>query len=93
MGNFIITKVNLSSANFKVLGSFTGIVSEFKRTVSLKPKEGLISKAKNKLLENAKNKGIDLKGSRTLINVTVDFVENKLRITCTISAEIIEFIK
>ena len=45
------------------------------------------------LLANAKAAGIELTGSRTLINITTAVVQNKNRITVTLSADIIEFVK
>ena len=45
------------------------------------------------LLANAKASGIELTGSRTLVNITTDLVQNKNRITVTLSADIIEFVK
>ena len=43
------------------------------------------------MLKKAKKEGIELVGSRTLVNVSVDILETKKRITATMSAEIIEF--
>ena len=75
------------------MGSFTGIASEKKNVVGVKNREGLISEAKKNLLANAKAAGIELTGSRTLINITTAVVQNKNRITVTLSADIIEFVK
>ena len=85
------TQVVLSNANFKVLGSFSGTVTENKMTSSVKDREGIISQAKRNLLANAKAKGIELTGSRTLTSVCVDVVQNSRKVTVTVSAEIIEF--
>lgn len=85
------TQVQLNQANFNVLGSFRGIASSKKFGLNVKDKVGLVAKAKQELLQKAKEAGIELKGSRTLINVTVDVVENANRATATVSAEIIEF--
>jgi hypothetical protein len=87
------TQVVLSGANFKVLGSFKGIATEKKMKLSVKDQEGLVSKAKANLLINAKAAGVELTGSRTLINVCVDVIQNSKMVTATISAEIIEFTK
>jgi hypothetical protein len=87
------TQVVLSASNFKVLGSFKGIATQKKFKVSVKDQEGLISQAKSNLLANAKTAGVELTGSRTLINVCVDVVQNKNKVTATVSAEIIEFTK
>ncbi|WP_452219135.1 DUF6567 family protein [Lacinutrix undariae] len=85
------TQTILSSSNFNVLGSFTGTATEKILTGNITNKEGIISQAKAKLLANAKSVGVELKGSRTLINVSIDLIETKKRITATISGEIIEF--
>lgn len=93
IGQSISTEIDLSEANFNVLGSFTGSSSVKKTSLSVRGQEGIVSLAKKDLLENAKKAGIELKGARALINVSTDIVENKTRINCTISAEIIEFVK
>jgi hypothetical protein len=85
------TQVVLSGNNFKVLGSFTGVASESKNVIGIKNKEGLIAQAKADLLAKAKSAGIELTGSRALVNVAVDVIQNDNRITTTVSAEIIEF--
>ncbi len=87
------TQVVLSGANFKVLGSFKGVATFKKNVISIKDKEGAISMAKQNLLENAKQAGVELTGSRTLINITTDCVQNFKMVTITVSAEIIEFTK
>lgn len=87
------TQVILNNANFKVLGSFSGTVTSKKNKISIKNEKGLIANAKSKFLENARLAGIELTGSRTLTNVSVDIIENNNKITSTFSAEIIEFIK
>jgi hypothetical protein len=93
VGQSTQTQVELSEANFNHLGYFTGIASSKKSAFSIKDKAGVISEAKKNLIENAKKAGVELNGSRTLINMTTDVVQNTGRITCTISAEIIEFVK
>lgn len=85
------TQTILSSANFKVLGSYSGTATEKIMTGNITNKEGIVSRAKKNLLEKAKSDGVELVGSRTLINVSVDLIETKKRITATMSAEIIEF--
>ncbi|MFM2207165.1 MAG: hypothetical protein RL213_1140 [Bacteroidota bacterium] len=87
------TQVVLSGSNFSILGSFKGIATEKKKKVSIRDVEGMISKAKNNLLANAKAAGVELKGSRTLANVSVDIIENRKMVTYTVAAEIIEFTK
>jgi hypothetical protein len=87
------TQVILSGSNFKVLGSFKGIATEKNMKMSIRDMEGLVSKAKTNLLTNAKSAGVDLTGSRTLVNVCVDIIQNRKMVTATISAEIIEFTK
>ena len=79
-------------ANFNVLGSFTGSAIAKKSTASIKDKSGLVALAKTNLLENAKNAGIELKGSRTLTNITTDIIQNQTKVKVVVSAEIIEFI-
>jgi hypothetical protein len=93
MGQSNQTQVVLSHANFRVLGSFKGIATEKKRRISIKDKEGIISKAKSALLASAKASGIELTGSRTLINLSVDIIQNRRRVTATVTGEIIEFTK
>ena len=85
------TQTVLSSANFTVLGSFKGIATEKITTGNITNKEGIISQAKANMLANAKAAGIEFTGSRALVNVSVDIIETKKRISATISAEIIEF--
>jgi len=85
------TQTVLSSSNFNVLGSFTGTATTKIKTGNITNKEGIIAQAKAKLLENAKAAGVELTGSRTLVNVTIDIIETKKRINATMSAEIIEF--
>ncbi|WP_282031917.1 DUF6567 family protein [Winogradskyella eximia] len=85
------TQIVLSNNNFEVLGSFTGTATEKILTGNITNKEGIVSQAKSKMLENAKDVGIVLLGSRALVNVSVDITETKKRITATVTAEIIEF--
>jgi hypothetical protein len=87
------TQVLLTNSNFKILGSFKGVAAAKKIKMSIKDEEGIVSKAKANLLENAKTAGVTLTGSRTLINVTVDLIQNKKMVTATVSAEIVEFTK
>lgn len=87
------TQVVLSDAKFKVLGSFTGLATDKKKVVGVKHREGLVAQAKANLLANAKSAGVELTGSRALVNVTVDVIQNENRVTVTVSAEIIEFTK
>jgi len=63
------------------------------KSAILKKTDGLVSMAKTDLYENAKAAGVEMNGSRTLINISVDIVENNYAAKCTISADIIEFIK
>ena len=91
IGQSVLTEVQLKEANFKVLGSFTGSATAKKSGWSIKDKTGVISAAKMDLLNEAKMAGVELKGARTLINITTDIIENSGRITCTMSAEVIEF--
>mgnify|MGYP003624637107 FL=1 len=85
------TQTILSSSNFTVLGSFSGTATEKIKTGNITNKQGIVSQAKAKMLEEAKAAGVELIGSRTLVNVSVDIIETKKRITATLSAEIIEF--
>jgi len=93
LGNATSTHVELNNANFKVLGSFIGIATAKKIVWGIKDRAGLISEAKKDLLQKAKKAGTELTGSRALINFTIDLIENRNRITCSVSAEIIEFTK
>jgi hypothetical protein len=85
------TQVVLSNANFNVLGSFTGTAIAKKSVTTIKNKEGLISLAKKDLLANARNAGVELKGSRTLMNITTDVIQNEKHVKVVVCAEIIEF--
>ena len=85
------TQTVLSGSNFNVLGSFTGTATEKIMTGNITNKEGVISQAKAKMLREAKAAGIELNGSRALINVSIDLIETKKRISATMTAEIIEF--
>ncbi|TXE15690.1 hypothetical protein ES692_15530 [Psychroserpens burtonensis] len=85
------TQTVLSSDNFIVLGSFTGTATEKILTGNITNKEGIVSQAKSKMLANAKAVGVELVGSRALVNVCVDLIETKKRISATVSAEVIEF--
>ncbi len=87
------TQVVLSNANFRVLGSFTGSAVVKKTTFSIHNNKGLIAKAKQDLLENARKAGVELTGSRALVNVTTDVVQNEKKLKAIVSAEIIEFYK
>lgn len=87
------TQVQLSNANFRMLGSFSGMASERLVSIGVKNKEGLISQAKADLLAKAKAAGVELTGSRTLTNIAVDVIQNPNRVTLTLSADIIEFTK
>ena len=84
------TQTILSSSNFNVLGSFTGTATEKIMTGDISNKQGIISQAKAQMLKKAKEAGIELIGSRALVNVTVDLIETKIRISATMTAEIIE---
>ncbi|EDM43183.1 hypothetical protein SCB49_11929 [unidentified eubacterium SCB49] len=87
------TQIVLSNANFNVLGSFTGTAIAKKNVTTIKNKEGLIALAKKDLLANAKNAGVELKGSRTLMNITTDVIQNEKHVKVVVCAEIIEFTK
>ncbi len=94
VGNINSTEISLTEANFKVLGSYTGTHTSRRDLINIKGNQGLVANAKAELLKNAEKDGVSLTGgSRTLSNVVIDVVENKNRVTCTISAEIIEFTK
>lgn len=85
------TQVVLSNSNFKVLGSFTGSAITKISSMSIKDKNGMVALAKANLLENARSQGVELTGSRTLINVTTDVIQNIKHVKVVVSAEIIEF--
>jgi hypothetical protein len=90
-GQSHITEIQLSEANFTVLGSFIGSASAKKTSWSIKDKTGVISGAKRDLLLSAEAAGVKLTGARALVNITTDIIETPARIACTMSAEIIEF--
>ncbi len=87
------TKVVLSSNNFRVLGSFVGHCTTKTKLMTIKEKDGIVSAAKQDFLNNARAAGVELTGSRAIVNSCVDYVTNKDRVTVTFSAEIIEFTK
>jgi hypothetical protein len=87
------TQVVLSNNNFKVLGSFSGSITGLKYKLNVKNAEGLVSQAKRKMLENAKAAGVELTGSRALVNLSVDAIHSTTRVTVTVSGDIIEFTK
>lgn len=93
VGQSMETRVDLSQANFNVLGSFSGTGTAKTSVISIKNKSGVVSAAKADLIANAKAAGVELTGARTMINVTTDIIQNPNRITCTMSAEIVEFVK
>jgi hypothetical protein len=85
------TRTVLSSANFEMLGSFKGTATVKILTGNITDKEGVVYQAKAKMLESAKLAGVELTGSRSLVNVSIDIIETNKRISATVSAEIIEF--
>ncbi|MBP5709855.1 MAG: hypothetical protein J6W84_02635 [Bacteroidales bacterium] len=87
------TQVVLSESNFKVLGSFVGHSNTKVKLLSIKDKDGLVAGAKQDFLNNARAAGVELTGSRAIVNACVDYITNGDRITVTFSAEIIEFTK
>lgn len=87
------TKVVLSTNNFRVLGTFTGHATSKVNRGSIKDKDALVTSAKLDFLKNAKAAGVELTGSRAIINTCVDYMENKNSISVTFSGEIIEFTK
>jgi hypothetical protein len=89
-GAYLNTAV-LSKANFKNLGNYTGVASLKRTKISIKNREGLLALAKKDLINNARNNGVELKGSRTLANICVEEMRNFRRITISISADIVEF--
>lgn len=94
IGNINSTEISLKEANFEVLGSYSGTYTTKRTLANIKNNQGLISNAKAELLKAAEADGVTLTGgSRTLSNVVIDVVENRKRVTCTITAEIIEFTK
>lgn len=93
IGQVTQTQVVLSGSNFKVLGSFSGTASERIEVIGIKNREGLVAQAKANMLANAKSAGVELTGSRALVNVAVDVIQNDKRVTTTVSAEIIEFLR
>ncbi len=91
VGQIHKTEIVLSKANFKVLGSFSGTAYMKKKQFNFEDNQAILATAKKNLLENAKAKGVELVGSRALINVTTDVIEHSKKIKATITAEIIEF--
>jgi len=85
------TQVILSENNFVNHGTFTGIATEKANKANIKDQNGLLTLARQNFLENAKNAGVNMSGSKTLINTNVDVVKNLKRITVSFTADIIEF--
>lgn len=89
--NEINSSVILTKNNFKNLGTFSGLATARMNTIGVKNREGVISEARKNLLQNAKEAGVELTGSRTLVNMSIDAVSNSNRVTVTIVSDIIEF--
>lgn len=89
--NEINSSVILTKNNFKNLGTFSGLATARMNTIGVKNREGVISEARKNLLQNAKAAGVELTGSRTLVNMSIDAVSNNNRVTVTIVSDIIEF--
>ena len=87
------TQVVLSGKNFRVLGSFSGHATTKLKLVNIKDKDGLVAGAKKDFLNNARAAGVELTGSRAIVNASVDYMTNVDRITVTFSGEIIEFVE
>ncbi|MBO4644971.1 MAG: hypothetical protein J5642_00460 [Bacteroidales bacterium] len=87
------TQVILNSNNFRVLGSFVGHASAKYSMLSIKDKDGVVTAAKQDFLNNARAAGVELTGSRAIINTCVDYITTEDKITVTFSGEIIEFTK
>ena len=87
------TEVVLSQNNFQVLGSFTGKAIVSTQTLTVKDKYGLVAIAKQDFLNNAKDAGVTMTGSRAIVNTCVDYITNGKKIVVTFSGEIIEFTK
>lgn len=93
IGHSIITDVQLSEANFKVLGSVTGEASA-NYILGIGPSDqDLLSQAKRDMLSRADLVG----GAKAIINVTTDIKFNGFILwrqrTAYVSAEVIEFTK
>ncbi len=84
------TQVELELKKFKVLGTFTG-EAIVKKTTNFNRAEGLLSKARLDLLKNAEKAGYPLKGNRTLINITIDYIESETALKAIITADMIQF--
>lgn len=93
LGQFNQIPVLLSNANFKVLGTYTGMASMSKAQFSKEKTADLISEAKSNLIDKAKKEGAELKGKRALVNLTADMFQNAKRISLTVSGDIIEITK
>ena len=91
IGNAVQTTVVLSQPNFNMLGTFKGSASAKKSQVFIKGDSGLIAQAKENLIASMISKGFSMTGSRTLVNVTVDQIENENLVVVTMSADLIEF--
>ncbi len=84
------TKVVLNTDNFKISGTFTG-EAIVKKVTNFKKSDGLLAKARENLVEKAEKAGYKLEGSRTFINISIDYIESKEKIKAVITADLIEF--
>lgn len=92
-GGVAIDEIELSENNFKYLGTYSGTAVTKRAKSRISDDKGVIYSAKMKMLQNAKNNGVELKGSRTLTNVSLDVVKSATRVSITYCADIIEFKK
>lgn len=86
------TRIKIETNNFKNLGFFVGVSSIKKKTINLKEREALVSQAKRNMIAAA-GENYKIGSSTVFINQKVEFLENRAIISCTISADLIEFVK
>jgi len=86
-------KITIKDGKFKNLGHWVGIGSIQKKTISLKEREAVASQAKTNMIKAATDGNAYQVGKpQIFINTKVEFLENRARIICTVSADLIEFL-
>lgn len=80
-----------STPNFKNLGTFYGIGTALVTRVNISNDQGLVAEARVNLMNNIQAAGINMnEGSKMLVNINIEKMQTKHRVTVTISAEVIE---
>lgn len=95
VGNYATLNNSLSfgtsTPNFKNLGTFYGIGTASVTRVNISNDQGLVTEARVNLMNNIQAAGINMnEGSKMLVNISIEKMQTKHRVTVTISAEVIE---